>query len=186
MAAVALLAVPALSGTQLAQDTVNVTITVTSYGAISGLPNPHMSFTVAGPYAGPLGMVYGDTDYFKVLCNVACLLTVTADQVSEDPSGAPATGPYPTATCTSGAAWSLGHRIGFTVQLANLDNYKSGVWNPVLEKAQVAFGPSMLGGKDLNAQIGIFSYMDWSRDGDALAPQGDYTATLTLTLAQAP
>lgn len=179
MGAVALLSVPSLAK-DLDVKTVDVTITVAEYGAISGLDN--LSVTVSKPdgFGG-----YDDSDSFKVLCNVNSTLTVTAPETSE---ATPGTGYYPTAIGDSGDA--IEHRIAFTVKLENLDTELQGRWGEIdYTHAEVSFNPTMENdpyyGQD-NAKIYLNTYMEWGRDGDALAPPGTYTTTLTLTLAQAP
>jgi len=189
VALLALMAVPAMAA--LDTETVDVTITVLTYGAITFNPDATMSFNVAGPYEGvDPPPAYGDTKDFRVLCNVASTLTVEADTTSDSAEFVvpgqlgDAGNPYPTAI---GFGTALGHNIGFGLAVKNLDTNTYVPWGTDSDftKVVVNFAASSTSDLDPNGRITVNTYMDSSRDGDALAPPGPYLSTLTLTLSVA-
>jgi len=188
VALLGLLAVPAMA--YLDEKTVEVTIMVAEYGAITFNPDADMSFNVPGPYVA--GANYGAFKDFKVWCNVLSTLTIVPDMRSDSTDVVPGQigvlgDPYPTATGITGAAADGPHYIGFGLAVANFDTNTTIGWGTGEDftKVVVNFNPSTTIDVDPNGRITVNSYMDSARYGDALAPPGDYLSTLTLTLSPA-
>jgi len=180
VALLGLLAAPAMAVLDTAD--VLVSIEVLEYGAIEFNPDPTLQFDVAGPYDVEPPPTYGNSVEFKVRCNLATDLVVTAPDGTSEATAHPGEGYYPHATGIEVS--NLDHLIGFGVALTNLTTTQYAPWNEAEDgHATVSFAASQVGETFPNARITCNSYMDSARGTDALAPQGEYTATLLLTLS---
>lgn len=185
VALLALMAVPAIAVE--VEANLDIAITVEAWGAIR-FSDAVLTLTVTEPWEdGEHGAApCFNTKDFTVLSNTNSTLTVTAPDVSQAKNAPGENMWYPVATYDDGTTL---HKIGFGPTIRNLYASTSMGWDDTLEgkEAHVSFSLDDIPGnlEDDNAQVQINSYLDSSRDPDALCPPGIYTTHLILTLTTA-